>query len=51
MSFLLTRRGAGAVVRRLREGLPALGTCAGMILLAAEVLDAGRTRRAWAPSM
>ena len=40
MSFLLDSSGLREPLRaRLAEGLPALGTCAGMILLAAEVLD------------
>jgi 5'-phosphate synthase pdxT subunit len=40
MSFLLDSSGLGAPLRaRLAEGLPAFGTCAGMIMLAAEVLD------------
>ena len=29
----------GPIARRLQEGMPALGTCAGMILLAREVVD------------
>ena len=35
---------------RLADGLPAYGSCAGMILLATEILDAGapgRSRIAW----
>jgi 5'-phosphate synthase pdxT subunit len=40
MSFLLDSSGLRAPLReRLRDGLPAFGTCAGMILLAEEVLD------------
>ena len=40
MSFLLDSSGLRRpLAERLRDGLPALGTCAGMILLAAEVLD------------
>jgi 5'-phosphate synthase pdxT subunit len=40
MSFLLDSSGLRApLAERLGEGLPALGTCAGMILLATEVLD------------
>jgi len=40
MSVLLDSSGLRpAVAERLESGLPALGTCAGMILLAAEVLD------------
>ena len=40
MSFLLDSSSLRAPLReRLRDGMPALGTCAGMILLASEVLD------------
>jgi len=40
MSMLLDTSGLFApVAGRLRDGLPALGTCAGMILLGAEILD------------
>ncbi len=40
MSFLLDTSSLRAPLEaRLRDGLPALGTCAGMILLASEVLD------------
>ena len=40
MSFLLDSSGLREPLReRLRDGLPAFGTCAGMILLATEVLD------------
>jgi 5'-phosphate synthase pdxT subunit len=40
MSFLLDTSGLRApLTERLRDGLPALGTCAGMIMLATEVLD------------
>ena len=40
MSLLLASSGlVGPIAERLSEGMPALGTCAGMILLAAEVLD------------
>ena len=40
MSILLESSGLRpAIAERLSSGLPALGTCAGMILLAAEVLD------------
>jgi 5'-phosphate synthase pdxT subunit len=40
MSFLLDSSGLRAPLRaRLDAGLPAFGTCAGMILLAAEVID------------
>ena len=46
MSFLLDSSGLrGPLGERLRDGLPALGTCAGMILLAKEVLD-GRADQA-----
>lgn len=34
---------------RLAEGMPAYGSCAGMILLASEILDAGTTGRDAAP--
>ena len=40
VSFLLDSSGLRApLAERLAEGMPALGTCAGMILLATEVLD------------
>jgi 5'-phosphate synthase pdxT subunit len=40
MSFLLDSSGLREPLRRaLADGLPALGTCAGMIMLATEVLD------------
>jgi 5'-phosphate synthase pdxT subunit len=40
MTRLLDTSGLRApLVNRLREGMPALGTCAGLILLATEVLD------------
>jgi len=40
MSFLLDSSGLRSPLRgRLDDGMPALGTCAGMILLATEVLD------------
>ena len=40
MSFLLDSSGLREPLReRLLDGLPALGTCAGMIMLATEVLD------------
>src|SRR5262245_27904384 len=40
MSRLLDTSGLrAAVADRLRDGVPALGTCAGMILLAREVVD------------
>lgn len=40
MSFLLDSSGLREpLMRALQDGLPALGTCAGMIMLATEVLD------------
>ena len=40
MSLLLESSGLfGPIAERLADGMPALGTCAGMILLAAEVVD------------
>jgi len=40
ISFLLDSSGLREpLAERLRDGMPALGTCAGMILLATEVLD------------
>ncbi len=40
MSMLLERAELfDPIAKRLADGMPALGTCAGMILLAAEVLD------------
>jgi 5'-phosphate synthase pdxT subunit len=40
ISFLLDSSGLRVPLReRLQEGMPALGTCAGMILLATDVLD------------
>ena len=40
MSRLLESSGLiGPLAERLAEGLPALGTCAGMIMLASEILD------------
>lgn len=40
MSMLLERSDlVDPLARRLDEGMPALGTCAGMILLASEILD------------
>jgi 5'-phosphate synthase pdxT subunit len=40
MSLLLESSGLlGPLTDRLREGMPAFGTCAGMILLASEVID------------
>ena len=49
MSFLLDSSGLRAqLAERLRDGLPALGTCAGMILLASEVLDGRPDQRSFA---
>ncbi len=46
MSMLLESSGLGeALGRCLAEGMPALGTCAGMILLGAEVLDGRADQR------
>ena len=46
MSMLLDRTGLRApLVAALAEGLPAFGTCAGMILLATEVLDGRADQR------
>jgi len=46
MSFLLDSSGLRAPLQeRLTDGLPAFGTCAGMILLAAEVLDGRADQR------
>lgn len=46
MSMLLDTSGLGdALARCLAEGMPALGTCAGMILLGAEVLDGRADQR------
>jgi 5'-phosphate synthase pdxT subunit len=40
LSMLLESTGLfGAVAERVADGLPVLGTCAGLVLLAAEVLD------------
>ncbi len=40
MSLLLDRRDlVGPLTRRLRDGLPVLGTCAGLILLSTKILD------------
>ncbi|MGB0973024.1 MAG: pyridoxal 5'-phosphate synthase glutaminase subunit PdxT, partial [Mycobacterium sp.] len=36
---------------RLADGMPAYGSCAGMILLASEILDAGAPRREATPLM
>src|SRR4051794_33865350 len=49
MSKLLESSGLfEAVASRLEEGMPALGTCAGMILLASEVLDGRADQRSFA---
>ncbi len=49
MSFLLQSSGVGDAVRdRLAEGLPVLGTCAGMILCASEVLGGRPDQRSLA---
>src|SRR5579875_2723900 len=46
MSLLLESSGLhSAVAARLDEGMPAFGTCAGMILLGSEVLDGRRDQR------
>ena len=48
ISMLLASSGlAGPVAERLAEGMPAFGTCAGMILLAAEVLDGRPDQRSY----
>jgi 5'-phosphate synthase pdxT subunit len=48
MSKLLdTAELRGAVAERLAEGMPVLGTCAGMILLARDVLDARPDQRSF----
>lgn len=48
MSRLLTTSGLFEPLdRRLRHGMPAFGTCAGMILLAAEVLDGRPDQRSF----
>lgn len=47
ISMLLASSGLfDPLARRLADGLPAFGTCAGMILLAADVLD-GRDDQRW----
>ena len=47
MSMLLESSGMfDPLAKRLADGLPVLGTCAGMILLASEVLD-GRSDQRW----
>jgi pyridoxal 5'-phosphate synthase pdxT subunit len=49
MSFLLDSSGVREpLAARLRDGMPALGTCAGMIMLAAEVLDGRADQRSLA---
>ncbi|HVE93270.1 MAG TPA: pyridoxal 5'-phosphate synthase glutaminase subunit PdxT [Acidimicrobiales bacterium] len=46
MSLLLESSGLfEALQERLRDGLPALGTCAGMILLASEIVDGRADQR------
>jgi 5'-phosphate synthase pdxT subunit len=48
MSRLLSTSGLfDPLAERLAEGMPALGTCAGMILLAAEVLDGRPDQRSF----
>ena len=48
ISMLLESSGlAGAVAERLADGMPAFGTCAGMILLATEVLDGRPDQRSY----
>jgi 5'-phosphate synthase pdxT subunit len=48
MSKLLESQGLFDVVRsRLAEGMPVLGTCAGMILLSADVLDGRADQRSF----
>jgi 5'-phosphate synthase pdxT subunit len=48
MSFLLESSGLfDAVAARLSDGMPAFGTCAGMILLAGEVLDGRADQRSF----
>ncbi|MBV8162358.1 MAG: pyridoxal 5'-phosphate synthase glutaminase subunit PdxT [Acidimicrobiia bacterium] len=49
MSMLLDSTGLfGGIAARLSEGMPAFGTCAGMILLASEVLDGRPDQRSFA---
>ncbi len=49
MSKLLVSSGLfDAIALRLEDGMPAFGTCAGMILLAAEVLDGRPDQRSFA---
>ena len=48
MSMLLESAGLfDPIAARLRDGLPALGTCAGMILLATDVLDGRDDQRSF----
>jgi 5'-phosphate synthase pdxT subunit len=48
MSFLLESSGLfDAVATRLVDGMPAFGTCAGMILLADEIVDGRPDQRSW----
>ena len=48
MSILLESSGLfDPIAKRLADGLPVFGTCAGMILLAAEVLDGRRDQRSF----
>jgi 5'-phosphate synthase pdxT subunit len=48
MSRLLTTSGLfDPLAERLHDGLPAFGTCAGMILLAAEILDGRADQRSF----
>jgi 5'-phosphate synthase pdxT subunit len=48
MSLLLDSSGLrGAVAERLKDGIPAFGTCAGMILLATDVLDGRPDQRSF----
>src|SRR5688500_13334125 len=49
MSLLLGSSGLHEpIARRLRDGMPALGTCAGMILLASRVVDGRAGQRSFA---
>jgi 5'-phosphate synthase pdxT subunit len=48
MSMLLDRTGLREpIAARLADGMPAFGTCAGMILLASEVLDGRRDQQSF----
>lgn len=50
MSLLLREFGLlDPLRRRLADGMPAYGSCAGMILLATEIIDAGEPGRAASP--